>query len=111
MNYLLNFIPGKNISTKSIHDMVVSCHFEVPMNFDSKKFIDKPLELVFRKINETEEQFRLDCYLSSEGNSYYYSGQHKNFCVKLDIQIHDSLMVGYIISNEYEKSLELAKDK
>lgn len=65
MNYLINFIPGKNISTKSISDLVVTCHFEVPLNFNANKFIDKPVSLIFNKV-ESDEEFELDCYLSSE---------------------------------------------
>lgn len=106
MNYLIKFIPGKNISTKSISDFVVTCHFEVPKNFNPNKFIDKPAQLVFNKI-DWNQQFSLDCYMSSEWNSYYYSGTHKNYCIKLDIHLTDSLILWYIVSNEFETSIQL----
>lgn len=106
------FIPGKGISTKSIKDLVISAHFEVPANFEPKKFINKVIEF---KVESAEDpkwwNFSLDASLSSEGNSYYYSSTHGNYCVKLDITLSDSLMLWYLISNRFRKSISLPTKK
>lgn len=88
------FIPGKNVSTKSIKDNNITAHFEVPSDFDPKEFINKPLKLFL------DDGVEMDATLSQEGASYYYNASHGTYVIKLDIILPDILAMGLVFKSE-----------
>jgi len=95
----IQFIHGKNISTKDLGSNNITAHFTVPDIFDPNLYINKALTL------SLDNGVEMNCSISNEGASYYYNGTHKTFAIKLDIILPGILAMGLVFDS---KTIELS---
>lgn len=105
---LIQFIPGKWISTKSIIDNIITVHCTVPDNFLASEYINKPLVLSIKNASMREPML-CDCVLSDVGASYYYSPGHDTYAIKLDIVLPDLLLIWYVLTSSLDLTIEGSK--
>lgn len=94
MNELI-FIKGKGLITKSIDDFVVWGYFEcsVPLYEQLHKQLNKVLTL---QVELEWNMIELSCNINTD-TKWYLQFIEDHWVVKLDIQIPDILLSGYIL--------------
>jgi len=95
MRQEIQFIKWKNLSTKSIDDLVVSAFFEI--NTAMYEIIHKHInKVLLLEIELKWNKIELNCNINTD-TKWYISYSDDHWVLRLDIVLPDELLVWYIL--------------